>query len=115
MKLYEKIEALIAGTGKPILTISQESGVSNSSLDSIIRRKQNDINLDMAFKLSAYFKVPIEYFANDGEEIPFVSGLTDELKELGVEYIEIARRMKKTGIPAGDLVKIIEAVKLLKK
>jgi transcriptional regulator with XRE-family HTH domain len=114
MEFYEKFEKLLKDNNKKIKDVSDATGIPYTSIDSIIRRQQKHIQLDVAFKLAHFFGVPIEYLADDDETVPMLAGIPKELRDLNVEYIRIARELQKTGIPSGDLLKIIEAIKTVK-
>ncbi len=117
MKLPVVLKKLRAEKGLTQEDISNELKINRATYAHYEtgRRQPDTGTLEM---LAEYFNVSVDYllgrtlkkslYALNGEEVPVV------LREIGIEYIEIAREMEQHQLSPEEIRKILEAVKNIK-
>lgn len=74
---------------------------------------------DIIIKIANKFNVSVDWLLGrvDSKDLVImdIHSLPKELKDIGVEYLMLAREMKDKDIPPEDVRKILDAINLLKK
>lgn len=65
--MYKKLQILLDKTNKTAYQVSKETGVSQTAFSNWKSGRAKP-SLDSLLKLARYFKVPVEYFAEEGGE-----------------------------------------------
>ena len=65
--MYKKYEALLKQTGKTSYQVSKDTGIGQNTL-SDWKSGRSKPKVDKLQKLATYFRVPVNYFLEGGEE-----------------------------------------------
>ncbi|WCM71312.1 helix-turn-helix transcriptional regulator [Clostridium perfringens] len=95
MEFYKVLESLMKNRNLSIPDIARATGLSDSTLRSIISRKTKNISLEVAFKLSQGLNVSLEELNGD-KEISRVNSSTNYSEE-EQQHIEDLRKLNTEG------------------
>ncbi|WP_082759869.1 helix-turn-helix domain-containing protein [Abyssisolibacter fermentans] len=70
-------------------------------------------DVELIVKIAKIFDISTDYLLIDSDTKPAI--IPDELKELGVQYIALAKSFKDNEIPPEDVEKLLKVIKGLKK
>lgn len=98
MEFYKVLESLMEAKNLSIPDISRSTGLSDSTLRSIISRKTKNISLEVAFKLSEGLNVTLEELNGDSPKVkqPTISEIPSLSKE-EQNHIEEFRELNDLG------------------
>lgn len=83
MYFYEILEQIMKEKSISIPDVSRLTGLTDSTIRSILARKNKTISLEVAFKLSKGLQIPIEYLNGEKKEEPvYTVQKENRLKEL---------------------------------
>lgn len=96
--------------------MEKASGITKSSL-SKYETGQRHPRLELLQILADFFEVSVDYLIGktDDRNTAVLEHIPDVLREIGVEYIEVAKELKDEGLSPEDIRKIIEFAKNYKK
>lgn len=106
MKFPEKLDKVIADSGKSQSRIARETGISQSAISAMTRGDRRPY-MDQALKLARALGVPLDYLADESlDELPAPELTTDDrlilriVRKLEIDADEVIRRLYVAG-PVG--------------
>jgi len=79
MKLTDKLDMLMSEKGINKSVLSKHSGIPYSTIANFYEKGTDNVKLSTLLKLSSYFKVSLDYIADDGVDERGISGVSEDL------------------------------------
>lgn len=108
----ERIKSLRKEKNITQVELGKAVGVSTSMIG-MYETKARKPSYEVLLKIANYFDVTTDYLIGKVNYKPDLT--TDELKEIGVEYIALAKKFKDKNIPPEDIEKILKIIENIKK
>ena len=107
MEFYKVLLQIMEDRSLSIPDIARSCGLSDSTIRSVINRKQKSVALDVAFKISSGLQVDLEYLntgvhADAGDNV-WCTRLNNLKKQCGMTLEQISQA---SGVPRGTLNKL---------
>jgi len=116
-KIAKRLQQTREASGMSRVEVAQRLKSSESTIGNYERGTRHP-DIDTFQKLAEIYKTSISYLLclDDIETVDiFGDNVPDSLKDLKINYLQLAKDMQVSGIPPEDLKKLIETVKQLKK
>ncbi|WP_432401042.1 helix-turn-helix domain-containing protein [Wukongibacter sp. M2B1] len=117
MSLGQRLKQLRKEKELTIREVAKLFSIGKSTLSDWENERRNP-NYDMIKKLAEFYGVTVDYLLGITDEKNIYTSksaeIPDELKEVGVEYIALAKDIERSKLTPDEVRKILDAVKGLK-
>lgn len=109
--------------GDTIRKLREEKGLKSSYVAEILNvanstysgyeNNKSEPNYEILIKIADYFDVTIDYLLGRTEykDGAIIEDIPDELKQIGVEYLEVTKEFKETGLTPTKIKSLIKGLK----
>ena len=121
MSLGDKILHGIKEKGTTKAELAKKVGIPYTTLDSMVKRNPDSVNMRTLFKIADALDVSVDYLARDEitdkhykSNNETKRALPPELENIGVEWLKFAKDCEESGLTPEQLRKLADALKEFK-